>query len=289
MPLFTVANADSAASLVDFLQRQIPAASTAFLRQLIKKGKVVSKERVLTEDCRLVSGMEVRVPDSGRVLELLAGAAECAADPDILYESREILVVDKPSGVAVHAGVGHTEDNLTARVEKLLYSRGLRCCCAPVHRLDVGTSGPVVFGKGRRALAELGRLFMRAEVEKRYLALVAGKTPGSGVIHSSLHAKGKLKAATTSFEARWRNDTASLLELRLFTGRQHQIRRQLAAMGHPVYGDRRYGGPCPDGLGRMFLHCCALIFTDPFSGAEVDISSLLPADLRSYAAVLHAD
>ncbi|OQY17291.1 MAG: hypothetical protein B6I36_09125, partial [Desulfobacteraceae bacterium 4572_35.1] len=240
-------------------------------------------------DCRLVCGMEVRVPDSGRVLELLAGAAECTADPGILYESREILVVDKPSGIAVHAGVGHTEDNLTARVEKLLHSRGLRCCCAPVHRLDVGTSGPVVFGKGRRALAELGRLFMRAEVEKRYLALVAGKTPGSGVIHSSLHAKGKLKTAATSFEARWRNDTASLLELCLFTGRQHQIRRHLAAMGHPVYGDRRYGGPCPPQLQRMFLHCHSLCFADPFSAAVVSIVSELPSSLADFAAVQQDD
>jgi 23S rRNA-/tRNA-specific pseudouridylate synthase len=123
---------------------------------------------------------------------------------------------------------------------------------------------------------------MRNEVEKRYLALVAGKTVGSGVLHSAVPAKGKLKEAHTSFRALARSEEASLLELTLHSGRQHQIRRQFADLGHPLFGDLRYGGPCPAALPRTFLHCKQLAFVDPYNGAAVVIDCPLPADLDAF-------
>lgn len=162
----------------------------------------------------------------------------------------------------------------------MLEQRGEKFTVAPVHRLDLETSGPVMFGKGRQACGRFGQLFMKNEVEKYYLALVKGKPPGSGVLHSTLTAKGKEKEASSAFHALYRSDTVSLLEVHLFTGRQHQIRRQLAGLGHPIFGDRRYGGPCPDVLPRLFLHCSRLSFVDPYSNASMTIEAPLPNDLK---------
>jgi len=286
MPTLTVEPSEQTLTVLDFLQRRLPAAPKAFLRQLLKKGKVLGEAGPLAEQDLLPVGALVRLPDSGRVRELLGAALPVAAQVGILYESREILVADKPAGLAVHAGVGHQQENLTSRLEALLAERGDRFKIAPIHRLDLETSGPVIFGKGKRACGELGRLFMRDEVEKQYLALVVGKTSGSGFLLSTVPAKGKLKEARTSFRALERTDRASLLELTLYSGRQHQIRRQLADIGHPLFGDRRYGGPSLAGLPRTFLHCRHLAFVDPYSGAMVVIDSPLPVDLGNVLAEL---
>lgn len=268
-------------SVLEFLQRRIPAASQGYLRQLLKKGKVTLLSGSLSGGDLLHEADVVHLPDSGRLQELMSVVADPDVEIEILFESRELLVVNKPPGIAVHSSVGHEADNLTGRVETLLAQRGDQFSVAPVHRLDLETSGPVMFGKGRQACSRFGQLFMKNEVEKCYLALVQGKSPGSGVLHSTLTAKGKEKEASSAFQALSRSDSASLLEVRLFTGRQHQIRRQLAALGHPVFGDRRYGGPCPTELSRLFLHCSRLSFVDPFSGASMTIEAPLPDDLRS--------
>jgi 23S rRNA-/tRNA-specific pseudouridylate synthase len=127
---------------------------------------------------------------------------------------------------------------------------------------------------------------MRREVEKYYWALVAGETPGSGRLTSRLQAKGKQKSALSDYRRLAGNQQASLLEVRLHTGRQHQIRQQLAEQGHPLFGDRRYQGPCPDALPRMFLHCQRLAFVDPFSAAPIEIISPLPTDLSEFLSQL---
>jgi len=273
-------------SILEFLQRHISAASRSYLRQLLKKGKITAGNSLLSETSVLAAGMEITLPQSGRMCELLHGApaATAAQDLVILYESREILIVDKPSGLAVHSSVGHEQQNLTAKIKALLAERGSSFSCAPVHRLDVETSGPVLFGKGKKACSELGKMFMQHEVEKSYLALVQGHSGGSGMLCSMMMAKGKEKEATTSFRALQRSETMSLLELTLYSGRQHQIRRQLADLGHPLFGDRRYGGPTLPGLERMFLHCCRLAFVDPFSGAMVEIESPMPQELKKVLA-----
>lgn len=282
MPDFTVPQLDPPPSLLDFLRQQIPNAPTAYLRQLVKKGKVLRQGGPLTEEYALQPGDLIQLPQSARLLELLEAPAVSPVALQILYESREILVVDKPAGLAVHAGEGHREDNLQQRVSHHLESSGRNFQVAPVQRLDLETSGPVLFGKGRRACAELGKLLMQHQVDKIYLALVLGKTAGSGALESQLKAKGKRKEARSSFRALARNNACSLLEVGLHTGRQHQIRRQLADEGHPLFGDRRYGGPCPDQLPRLFLHCSRLHLLDPFSGALLEIDSPLPDELQQF-------
>ena len=282
MPEFIVDENEQQLSLEQFLQKRIPAAPAAYLKQLVKKGRVTGSSGALSAAAHLSAGERIRLPESARLLELLAIDVVPPPQLEILFESREILVVNKPTGVAVHAGEGHQRDNLQARVTAFMAERGVVFKVAPIHRLDLETSGPVLFGKGQQACGELGKLFMHHAVNKIYLALVSGRTAGSGRLESVLPAKGKMKEARTDFRALARSERASLLELRLYTGRQHQVRRQLAEQGHPLFGDQRYGGPCPADLPRLFLHCKGLQFVDPFSGAPIEIKSPLPADLREF-------
>ncbi len=283
MYTFTVKEHEAGRPLLQFLQEQIPAAGRGYVRQLIKKGRISSAGQVCTEDILLVPGQQLQLRGSARLRELRAAAPPIAAALNILYESEQMLVVDKPAGLAVHTGSGHEGDNLTVRVQAYLQGKPFQV--APIHRLDAGTSGPVLFGKGKKNCAALGSLFMRHEVEKVYVALVQGNMQGGGVLAQELSAKGKLKECFTNFVTRQRCAQASLVELTLVTGRQHQIRRHLAQAGHPIFGDCRYGGEAIPGLRYPFLHCCSIAFNDPFSGAPLKIESALPHALQEVAAI----
>jgi RluA family pseudouridine synthase len=282
MPEFTVTPQEAGQSIEAWLQSRIPAAPTGYLHQLIKKGRVSNKRGKL-ESFSLVSGGEtIFLPDSQRLLALMAEAAEVPSGVEILFESRAILIVNKPAGLAVHSSKGHEQDNLTDRIKALLAARREQFQIAPIQRLDLETSGPVLFGKGKKSCSELGKLFMRGEAGKTYLALVSGTLTGSSTLESTIPSKGKEKAAVTRYRALESSNNATLLEIELVTGRQHQIRRQLAEIGHPLYGDRRYRGPCPSQLERIFLHCRRLTFVDPLSEEAIDIKAPLPEDLMSF-------
>jgi len=287
--IFKVEEEEQSLTIAEFLLQRIPAAPQGYIRQLLNKGKVSRNTEQLGWQDRLATGDTVHLPDSARLQQLCDIPVPVIGPLNILYESREILIVDKPAGLAVHSSLGHEKENLTTRIETLLDQRGESFSVAPVHRLDLETSGPILFGKGKQACAALGKLFMRHEVEKYYLALVAGQTQGSGRLCGEVPSKGKMKEAVTDFRALSRNEQASLLELRLGTGRQHQIRRQLEQLGHPVFGDKRYGGPCSKELSRMFLHCCRLSFIDPFNGAQLDIESELPNELKIFSDKVFSD
>jgi 23S rRNA pseudouridine955/2504/2580 synthase len=271
-----VSEAEAGLTVLELLQRRLPEAPTAYLRQLLRGGKIRQSGQPLGAESKLPVGARLSLPDSQRLSELQQ-AAERAVE--VLSESPSLLVVFKPAGLAVHRGVGHEKDNLTERVRALVRRRREPFKIAPIHRLDVETSGPVIFGKGARAIAGLGKQFMERQVEKVYLALVSGRMPASGLLTSPVPAKAKLKEAATAFRALSAGSGYSLLELRLQTGRTHQIRRQLADAGHPLAGDSRYRGPTPAGLSRLFLHCCRLSLRDPFDLTVVDIVSELPAEL----------
>ncbi len=289
MPDFIVSAEEADLTAKQFLHQHIPAAPLGYLRQLFKKGKVRITDKIIAADDSLIVGTKISLPDSSRIQELLFAPQDLLPKLDILYESREILIVNKPAGLAIHKGKGHERDNLTERVTIFLAERGDKFQVAPVQRLDLETSGPVLFGKGKRSCAELGKLFMQGEVSKTYLALVDGKLQGRGDLLSDVPAKGKLKTARTSYLTLVSSDTVSLLEIQLHTGRQHQIRRQLADAGHPLYGDRRYKGPCPRKLSRLFLHCRKLAFIDPFSHQRIEVDCPLPKDLSRFLPQLGID
>lgn len=279
MPEFIVSEHADGMTVEEFLHQQIPAASRGYLRQLLKKGKVRCDAAVLNAADLVSTGTTISLPGSQRLQELLLAPEQPRVKLDILYESREILIVNKPAGLAIHNSQGHERDNLNARVATFLQQRGDKFRAAPVQRLDLETSGPVLFGKGKKSCSELGKLFMAGEVAKTYLALVSGKLQGRGELVSDIPAKGKTKVARTTYQAVISNEAASLLEIQLHTGRQHQIRRQLADAGHPLYGDRRYHGPTPRKLSRLFLHCRRLAFVDPFSREKIEVNCPLPKEL----------
>ncbi len=268
--------ADDGLTLLECLSRHIPAAPNAYLRQLGQKQKILRAGIPVCERDIVRDGDILCLPASQRLQEFIA-----TTTLTILFESRELLVVAKPAGLAVHTGLGHAEDNLTDRLQQMMRQRKEPFRAAPAHRLDAATSGPVLFGKGRNACAALGKLFMAGAVEKIYLALAAGHLPATGQLMSPVPAKGKWKSSLTEYRCLEFRGHYSLLQLRLFSGRTHQIRRQLADAGHPLAGDRRYRGPDLPGLGRLFLHGSRLALTNPFDGTRLEIDCPLPAELAA--------
>jgi RluA family pseudouridine synthase len=266
----------------DFLQEIITAAPAAYLNQLCKKGKVLRGEIPLQADDLLEAGDILTLPDSARLQELILLSQQLPAAPVILFETSMLLIADKPAGLAVHSSVGHEVTNLTALLQQQVDQGGKKYRISPVQRLDLETSGACLFGKGRKALGELGKLLMEHELKKTYLALVAGEYRGPSELVSEVLAKGKVKEAGCLVKSLVSNQTASLLQIELLSGRQHQIRQQLSQQGCPLYGDRRYHGPCPAELPRVFLHSHKLSFHSPFGGEPIHVVSPLPEELSSF-------
>ncbi|MCD4689094.1 MAG: RluA family pseudouridine synthase [Desulfuromonadaceae bacterium] len=278
MTKLTVNDSSSGQSVLAFLQQQIPAAPTGYLQQLARKGRLLVNQQVTTGQALLQSGDVLSLPDSKRLMQLLQESQR--ENIEVLLEGPDFLAVYKPAGLAVHRGVGHETDNLADRVGLWLKRRRHPFSAFPVHRLDVGTSGPVLFAKGRRAASILGGYFMAGQVEKHYIALVAGQVDDDGELHTPVPAKGKLRSAVTRYRRVAGNRHYSLLQLELVSGRKHQIRRQLADAGHPLIGDRRYGGPSIRNHQQPFLHCSTLAWPNSTDGQRLTVSCPLPQDLQ---------
>lgn len=254
-------------------------------------------------------------PKSARVLadqtvsvEDLDEPAPVRPDMDlpIIFADSDIIVVDKPVGMAVHASVGWTGPTVLDALAKLGYQIadvGPEERQGVVHRLDVGTSGVMVVGKSARAYSALKRAFKAREVTKVYHALVQGHPdPRAGTIDAPIgrdprhdHKFGVTadgRASVTHYETVELHRFASLLEVTLETGRTHQIRVHMSAVHHPCCGDLTYGAD-PNlaarlGLERQWLHAVRLGFRHPGSGAMVEFASPYPADLAHALEVIRA-
>jgi 23S rRNA-/tRNA-specific pseudouridylate synthase len=268
-----VSEFESGHSLLDALSLRVPAAPRAFLSQLIRKGRIRCDHTPATLEMVVRSGMPLSVLPSARFEELVN---RCGIPPQsLLYEDRFALVIDKPAGVAMHQTDGH-DDNLVNRVARFIAMRHAAYLTAPIHRLDIGTSGPVLFGKGRWAIGQFGRLMMDGRIGKHYLALVTGPVPAAGELTTPVIEQGAAKPSLSRYRRLVAAGPLALLELELVTGRQHQARQQLAAAGWPIVGDRRYGGATWPGLGHPFLHCLRLQFP-ALAGAQLrQVVSPLP-------------
>jgi 23S rRNA pseudouridine955/2504/2580 synthase len=234
-----------------------------------------------------------------------AGGSHRAAHTfGVLHEDDDVLVVDKPSGLAAHPGTGIVGATLVEMARGYLKVPAdlpaTEFKPSPAHRLDRDTSGIVLVAKTRKAMVALGETFTTGEgVRKTYLALAKGKLPReSGVIDLPLSeheqtARSKEKRGVNFQEAltRWKvlssMKEASLLSVGIETGRTHQIRRHLEAIGHPVAGDKRYGDFAFNraakqrwGLARMFLHAWKLEVPHPITGAPLRLEAELPPALR---------
>ncbi|HUJ27603.1 MAG TPA: RluA family pseudouridine synthase [Myxococcales bacterium] len=290
--------------------RFLPELSRARAQQLIVQGLVTVAGRGCEKPAeRPAAGalVSVKVP-APRPVEL---QAEDLRLP-VLYEDDELLVIDKPAGVAVHPGAGVSSGTV---VHGLLHQvaglRGVGGELRPgiVHRLDKDTSGCLVVAKTERALRGLQAQFKSRQVEKRYRALVHGAPPERGEIDAPLArhpvdrkrftSRAGGRRAVTRFAVLARAPGAAWLDVELLTGRTHQIRAHFADRGWPLFCDRLYGGTRREGpkapaavraaaaaLGRQGLHALRLAFAHPLSGARVECEAPLPPDLKAALASL---
>ena len=214
------------------------------------------------------------------------------APHEVVWEDEHLLVVDKPAGVVVHPSAGHDSGTLVqALAGRAAGGDALRP--GVVHRLDRDTSGLLVVAKGDDVLRALQAQLAARDIERGYLALVEGRPPAlTGTIDAALGRDRRVRTrrstdtddprpAITHFEIAEALPATTLLRVRLETGRTHQIRAHLLAIGHPVAGDPEYGHAGLLGLQRQFLHAARLGFTHPVTGDRVELESPLPADLEA--------
>ncbi|HEV3002519.1 MAG TPA: RluA family pseudouridine synthase [Solirubrobacteraceae bacterium] len=210
---------------------------------------------------------------------------------DVPYEDEHLLVVDKPAGVVVHPARGHRGGTLAQALEGRAAGGEDAWRAGIVHRLDRDTSGLMVVAKSEEAHRRLKAMIQRREVTREYVALVLGRPPSrSGTIDAPIGRDRRVRTrmsidtdepreAVTHFAILQMLPEATLLLVRLQTGRTHQIRAHLQAIGHPVAGDPEYGGAGAFGLTRQFLHASRLAFAHPFTRQPLEVTSPLPEDL----------
>ena len=293
---------DSGRRLDLFLAERVPELSRTRIQELIREGNVHVDGNIAKVSHRVAAGETVEI-------EILPRPAPEALPEDLplelLYVDDDFVVVNKPAGMVVHAGAGHSRGTL---VNALLHRLGNLSAAGGalrpgiVHRLDRETSGAMVVARNDRAHEHLSEQFRSRNVQKIYVALVHGKMPrDSGTItlpisrdprrRTRMTARAnKGRHARTDWRVIARLDRCTLVEAVLHTGRTHQIRAHFAAIGHAVVGDTLYGAPgilrvgarnLPP-LDRNFLHAARIGFSHPSSGVWVEVRAPLPGELRVY-------
>jgi 23S rRNA pseudouridine1911/1915/1917 synthase len=265
--------------------------------ELIARGHVVLDGAVVAKSDRVLGGamLEVELDEEPREAVVVP---EMVADVRIVFDDDDIVVVDKPVGVAAHPSLGWTGPSVLGH----LAGAGFRISTSGVperkgivQRLDVGTSGLMVLAKSERAYTVLKRAFKSRTVDKTYHALVQGHPdPFTGTIEAPIgrHPGADYKMAiidggrhsVTHYDTLDAFVGSTLLEIKLETGRTHQIRVHMAAIKHPCVGDPTYGADpvlaARLGLERQWLHAVRLGFTHPTTGEQVEFTSPYPADLQ---------
>jgi 23S rRNA pseudouridine1911/1915/1917 synthase len=290
--------------LDNFLTAVLAGQSRSQIQRLIKEGRVTSRagaHHVLRASTPVKAGERYVVA----VPEVRAATPHPEPLPlRIVFEDPDLVVLDKPAGMVVHPAAGHDSGTLVNALlhhVKDLSGVGGEARPGIVHRLDRGTSGLMVVAKHDRAHRELARQFHDREVEKEYTALVwgvvlpgkridapIGRDPKDRQKMSTRARRARSAVTRVTFARRFKG--ASLIRVAIATGRTHQIRVHLSAIGHPIVGDPTYGGMhrrVPGNLRavmkleRPFLHASRLCFTHPSDGRRVEFDSPLPLDLQS--------
>jgi 23S rRNA pseudouridine1911/1915/1917 synthase len=211
---------------------------------------------------------------------------------EVVFSDESLVVVDKPAGLVVHPAPGHRVETLVDALRGVV-GGGDPARPGIVHRLDRDTSGLMMVARSESAHRELARQVRRREVRREYVALVEGHLASrTGTIDAPVgrdhRARERMtvggrrpREARTHFSVREVLPEDTLVDVRLETGRTHQIRTHFAAIGHPVSGDPRYGHAGRHGLARQFLHSAKLAFSHPISGEPLSFESPLPADLAT--------
>lgn len=268
-----------------------PLGSRSRAQRLIEAGQVTVDGRVVPKRHRVAGGEVVAVDETDH----RPGPApdDTPADFRVAYEDAHLLVVDKPAGVVVHPARGHATGTLVQALAGRAGGGDDAERPGIVHRLDRDTSGLLVVARDETTHRALKAALQRRAITREYLALVEGRPPSrSGTIDAPLGRDRRHRTvistdtedpreAVTHFEIEEAFPDTTLLRVRLETGRTHQIRAHLKAIGLPVVGDPVYGTPGRYGLDRQFLHAAHLAFDHPAGGERVDVVSPLPADLAA--------
>ncbi|CAN5191013.1 23S rRNA pseudouridine(955/2504/2580) synthase RluC [soil metagenome] len=292
-----IGEADAGQRIDNFLLRVFKGVPRSRIYRLLRKGEVRVNGGRVKPEYRLQADDRVRLPPvrgPGKRPGAIAAVPNRRLETCIVFENEQLLVVDKPAGMAVHGGSGISQ----GVIEALRVTRGDEL--ELVHRLDRDTSGCLMLAKRRRLLRELHAMLRAGAIEKKYLALVAGDwQQGRRVVDAPLvtherrggeriaHVDAAGKPAVSRFRPVQGFRIATLLEVTLETGRTHQIRVHAAHAGHPVAGDDRYGDRAfndlmrQHALRRMFLHAHSLAFDWPGSGEPFHVSAPLSVELAA--------
>lgn len=287
-----------------FVHERLPEYSRACLQRWIKVGRVRVNGAAARSSHTLHAGEQIEVEPA--LLPPLRAEPE-AIPLTILYQDADVIAIDKPAGMVVHAGAGHHRGTL---VNALLHHFGQLSTTGGdlrpgiVHRLDRETSGVLIVARTDQAHQSLAEQFRTRKVEKTYLALVRGSiSPPQGTITKRI-ARDPVRrtrmttrvesgrTAVTHYRTLEQLANLSLLEVKIGTGRTHQIRVHLSSIGHPIVGDSLYGAPrriqripAPD---RFFLHARRLRFLSPSTGEPIEVESPLAPELSDYLERLRA-
>jgi len=299
--------------LDNYLLKTLKGVPKTHVYRIIRSGEVRVNRGRAAADTRLALGDELRLPPVRVAAERSAEVPAPAREFPVVYEDEQLLVIDKPAGVAVHGGSGVS----FGVIEQLRRARPQAKFLELVHRLDRETSGLLLVAKKRSALTALQQQFRDRETGKTYAALVIGAWPPALKVidvplHKYLDAAGERRVRTAAGEDEGQRaitlvrsvppplDGCTLLDVTIKTGRTHQIRVHLAQAGHPIVGDDKYGdfalnkrvarGEAVPGLkfDRMFLHARRLRFEHPSSGVPIELEAPLPPECRALIEALRA-
>jgi 23S rRNA pseudouridine1911/1915/1917 synthase len=313
--LISVPPEDAGRRLDQFLAARLESVSRARVQELIAGRKVLVNDAPAKPSLKLGGGETVQILGPADRPPLKAVAEEIPLD--VVYEDDDLAIVNKPAGMMVHAGAGSTDDarNRGTLVNALLHHfKSLSSVSGElrpgiVHRLDKETSGLIVVAKNDAAHWKLGEQFSQRKPKKTYLALVHGRVEkASGTISLPINRDAVRRTRMTTRRAGGRDAVThykilerlqsdlgefTVLEVRIDTGRTHQIRVHMASLGHPVVGDTTYGAPREIrgksrtiSLGRNFLHAARLELDQPRTGEKIVCESPLPPELKAFEATL---
>jgi 23S rRNA pseudouridine1911/1915/1917 synthase len=311
--IFRVPSEDAGKRLDQWLVLQVPDVSRVRIQQLIEQDKISVNGGTAKPALRLRGGEEIVITGTVELPPLRAFPEDIPLD--VIYEDDAIAVINKPAGMTVHAGSGKEEEGSKGTLVNALLHRfnqlsqiGGELRPGIVHRLDKETSGLVVAAKTDKAHRKLAQQFSRRQVRKVYLALVHGWMPQpQGTINAPISRdvvrrkrmttrRGDGREAVSHWKTLQQIESGygkfSLLEVRIETGRTHQIRVHLSSLGHPVVGDTLYGAPREiKGMGknaktidlkRNFLHATALDFKHPIKETPLSFKQPLPVELDRF-------
>ena len=295
MPRFVVAG-NEAGERVDVILARRSGLSRAHVQRLLSQGLALVDGAPARKDLHAREGMVVDYDEPAASSALVA---EDLTIP-VVYEDEALVVIDKPAGMVVHPAAGHHEGTVVHGLIGEGLAGGHELRPGVVHRLDKDTSGLMVLARDERAYAALVALMAARRISREYVALLCGALPqDEGTIDApigrhvrdrqrmSVHSS-QARRAVTHFTVARRPEGYTLVDVRLETGRTHQIRVHFSALGYPVAGDLLYGRrDRPEGLGRQFLHARRLSFPHPLDqDRELSFEAPLPADLTAFLASL---